>query len=187
MTTLTRRGLLATGPVGVLGALAACSSPLAKSAGEIDGEVRASREQLYASVPGAARLGAQAAGLLIIPEIIKGGLFVSGAYGEGALMIGDAVTDYISMSSAGFGLQIGAQRYSQALFFMTPEVLRDFRVTDGWELGVNAEFATPDEGSALGTSTTTINEPVYAVIYGQRGLIVGASLAGSKYSRLIRG
>ncbi len=184
MTAIHRRGFLA---LGAAGTVAACSSPpLVKTGTEIEAEVRASRDLLLQTVPGAEALNSRAAGLLIIPEILEGGLFLSGAYGEGGLLIGDALTDYVSMSAAAFGLQIGAQKYSQALFFMTQEALRDFRVTDGWELGVDAEYAVPDEGGAVGASTTTVSRPVIPYIYGQRGLIAGVSLEGAKYSRLIR-
>ena len=157
-----------------------------QSGAQIDQKVFASREELFRSVPGTLSLSQNAAGMLVIPEIYEAGLFVSGAYGEGALLIGDAVVDYISLSAAAFGLQIGGQRYAQALFFMTQESLADFRVTDGWELGVDAEFVALEDGAAIGASTTTVARPVYQVIYGQKGLIVGASLEGAKYNRIIR-
>ena len=89
-------------------------------------------------MPGAAELGAQAQGILVIPNIRKLGFFASGAYGEGALLIGPAKVDYYSMSAAGFGLTFGAAEFNQALFFMTAQALQDFRVADGWELGVDA-------------------------------------------------
>jgi hypothetical protein len=35
-----------------------------------------------------------------------------------------------------------------------------------------------------GITTTRINRPIVEVIYGQRGLQVGASLEGAKYNRI---
>jgi len=166
--------------------LAGCGTRQVNTANQIDAEVAISRRQLFQTVPGAERLAQNAAGLLIIPRILEGGFVISGAYGEGALVIGDATVDYISLAAAAVGLQIGAQRYSQALFFMTQEALADFRQTDGWELGVDAEAAVFEDAFAVGASTNTVNRPVYQVIYGQSGLIVGASLEGAKYNRLIR-
>ena len=76
--------------------------------------------------------------------------------------------------------------FSQALFFTTPEALADFRQADGWEIGVDAEVAVIDGGAGFGATNNTLSRPIYQVIYGQRGLIVGASLEGAKYNRLIR-
>ena len=56
---------------------------------------------------------------LIIPRITKAGFVLGGAYGEGALRINEAPIDYYSLASASYGLQIGAQQYSNIIFFMT--------------------------------------------------------------------
>ena len=123
---------------------------------------------------------------LIIPRITKAGLVLGGAYGEGVLRINEAPIDYYSLASASYGLQIGAQQYSNIIFFMTEEALQKFRVTDGWELGADAEVVFRDKGYSIGVSSKTISKPVYAVVFDQRGLLAGTSLVGAKYSRLIR-
>lgn len=180
--SLTRRSLILSGTAALT---AACSNPI-RTSGEINTQVTRSREILFSTVNGSRSAYERAAGVLIIPEIVEGGFIVSGAYGEGALLVGDATVDYLSVAAIAAGFQIGGQSYSQALFFSTPETLGRFRQADGWELGVDAEVATFDEGVSIGTSTTTVASPIYQVIYGQRGLIVGASLEGAKYSRIIR-
>ncbi|MEO0386309.1 MAG: YSC84-related protein [Pseudomonadota bacterium] len=182
MQDWTRRAALLGGAATAAG----CGEIAVLTQDEINRDVFASRDLLFATVPWAEELASRASGLLIIPEIVEGGFILSAAYGEGALLIGDAPVDYVSFTSTAFGLQIGAQAFSHALFFLTAEVLRQFRVTDGWELGVDAEFAVPDKGLGAGFSTTTVGRPVVATIYGQRGLLAGASFEGTKYSRLIR-
>lgn len=185
MQPWTRRSFLVTS-AGV--GLAACtSSPSLESPRDtIDRKVDEALDELYAAVPGASDLAAQAQGMLIIPQIRKVGFFASGAYGEGALIIGPAKVDYYSMSAAGIGLTFGAAEFSQALFFMTPQALQDFRVADGWELGVDAAAVVQKEGAAAGVTSTQINRPIQEVVFGQRGLIADASLSGAKYSRIIR-
>ncbi|WP_112322617.1 YSC84-related protein [Oceanibium sediminis] len=184
--SLTRRTFMVSGALGGSAALAGCGRNQLATGAELDQKVAASRAQLFDTVPGTRSLAERSAGMLIVPQIIKGGFILSGAYGEGALLVGDAVVDYISMAGAGVGFQIGAQNFSQALFFTTPEALADFRQSDGWEIGVNAEVAVFDGGAGYGASTSTVLRPIYQVLYGQRGLIVGASLEGAKYNRLIR-
>jgi len=183
MTKWTRRGFIAaTGAT-----LTACSTVgINQSRDEIEFNVSSAKSELFRTIPGTQQLADQAAGILIIPEVTSAGLFLGGAYGEGALLIGDAAVDHFSFTAASFGLQFGVQRYSHALFLMTQEALAGFRNADGWQLGIDAEYVFPDQAASFGVNTSTINLPVYAVVYGQQGLIVGATLEGAKYSRLIR-
>ena len=182
MSNWTRRGFIAA-----TGLTAACTATgISKSMDQIDLDIDAARANLFRTVPGTEQLSNQAAGVLIIPEITEAGLFFGGSYGEGGLLIGDAKVDYFSFSAASIGPQIGVQRFSHALFFMTQETLAGFRNADGWQLGVDAEFVYAEDSGSFGVSTNTMNLPVYAVVFGQSGAIVGATLQGAKYSRIIR-
>ncbi len=58
------------------------------------------------SIP-ADKLADDAAGILVFPKILKGGLIIGGQYGEGALFQNDAVKQYYSTAAASFGLQAG--------------------------------------------------------------------------------
>lgn len=166
--------------------LAACVNQIASTRGEIDTRVDSAMAEMFATVPGSEAVAQQAAGILIMPRVNKGGFIYAGSYGEGALIVGGAKVDYFQLVSASVGIQAGAQRYKHALFFMTPEALADFRTADGWELGLDAEYALPSAQGAATVTTGIFNKPVYAVIFGQEGLIAGASLEGSKYSRIVR-
>jgi lipid-binding SYLF domain-containing protein len=187
MSAWTRRSFLTTAAAA---GLAACTTPqedLGMSAGAvIDREVDVALAELYESVPGAAQLAQRAKGILVIPNIRRAGFFAAGAYGEGALIIGPAKVDYYSLSEASLGFTFGAAEFAQVLFFMTEQALQDFRLADGWELGVSAEVVVLEDGAAAGLTSTRINRPIYEVVFSQRGLLVGASLAGAKYSRIIR-
>lgn len=183
MNSITRRGFVIAGAA----TLAGCANgSITGSGAQIDSNVAAALQEMYDVIPGSRQAAQDASALLVMPSVTKGGLFIGGAYGEGALLIGNATVDYYSVASASLGWQIGGQQFSHVLFFMTPEALRDFRASDGWQIGVDAEVVVQDEGGAVGLSSTTSNRPVIAVVFGNRGLIVGASLAGMKYSRLVR-
>jgi lipid-binding SYLF domain-containing protein len=188
MSPWTRRSLLLS--VGAT-ALAACTSQPTSPTGRgaaIDQRVTTALQELFEAVPGAANLAAQADGILMIPDITTVGLIAGGAYGEGALMVGPsrAIVDYYSLSAVSFGFQAGAAAYNQALFFMTPDALQDFRVADGWQLGAGAAFVFDQEGAAAGITSTRINRPIVEVVFGQRGLQAGASFEGAKYNRIVR-
>jgi lipid-binding SYLF domain-containing protein len=181
-TGLTRRGLL----VGV-GAvvLAGCANGVGSNgAAQIDARVDATQQFLFGRYPGTEQLASQAAGVLYMPLVTEAGFGFGGSYGRGALRIGGATVDYYSATKATFGLQIGAQQYAHALFFMTPEALEEFRRSPGWAASAEVRYATPEQGASIGKETTEL-DPVIALIFGQQGLIAGATLGGVKYTRII--
>ena len=68
---------------------------------------------------------------------------------------------------------------------MTEEALAEFRASSGWAAGGDMKYAVNDRGGDLTADTTTVLAPVIAVVFGQAGLIAGASVAGTKYTRII--
>jgi lipid-binding SYLF domain-containing protein len=184
MEQISRRALLG-GAGASLMLTAACGNGVGGSgAQQIDARVSATRSFLFSRYPGTQDLAGRAAGVLYMPLITEAGFFLGGAYGRGALQIRDVTVDYYSSTKASYGLQIGAQQYAHALFFMTPEALAEFRASTGWAASADLKYATPEQGASIGKETTEI-DPVIALVFGQQGLIAGATLAGVKYTRII--
>ncbi|MBC7146162.1 MAG: twin-arginine translocation pathway signal [Thioclava marina] len=184
MTMISRRNLLAMSGAGLT--LAACGNGIGSTgAAKLDARVDATRNYLLTKFPGTSDLEAKSVGVLWMPLVTEAGFGFGGSFGRGALRINNVTVDYYAAAAASFGLQIGAQQYAHALFFMTPEALADFRSSDGWQLGADARYALPDRGGAIAASTLTSTAPVIALVFGQAGLIAGASLAGTKYTRVI--
>jgi len=182
--TISRRSLVLG--AGALPLLAACGNPLGNQNGpRIDARTDAAIEYMQQEVPGTAELVRTASGMLVMPLITEAGFGIGAAYGRGALRVGDATVDYYSALSGSFGIQIGAQQYAHTLFFMTPGALSDFRNSVGWSVGANVRYAVNTNAGTLGFDTATLAEPVIAVIYGQAGLIIGATLDGTRYTRII--
>ena len=183
MIMVSRRGILAG--AGAAALLQACGNGVgSNAAAEIDARVSATQDFLFDRYPGMRDLAARANGVLYMPLITEAGFVWGGAYGRGALRIRGVTVDYYSATKASFGLQLGAQQYGHALFFMTEQALADFRRSSGWAVSADLRYATPEEGATIGKATTEI-DPVIALIFGQQGLIAGATLAGVKYTRII--
>lgn len=178
-----RRFFLAAGGAGVM--LAGCGNGVGANGGaRLDARVDATRDFLFNRYPGTRELAAKSYGVLYMPLITEAGFGVGGAYGQGALRINDVTVDYYSTAKATFGFQIGAQQYAHALFFLTEAALGDFRRSPGWAASADVRYATPEQGGSLGKETTELS-PVIALVFGQSGLIAGATLAGTKYTRII--
>lgn len=165
---------------------AACGNGIGGRGDEtIDARVDATLNHLYATHPNSRSLAEKADGILVMPVITEAGFGVGGGYGRGALRVGGTSVDYYSATKGSFGFQIGAKQYAHVLFFMTETALNDFRHSSGWAAGADLEYAFNDQGQNLSAETTTALAPVVAVIFGQAGLHVGATLEGIKYSRII--
>lgn len=156
----------------------------ADSAQEIDINSDAALEQFYEEVRAGREFAKKAKGVLIFPSIIKAGLLVGGEYGEGALRINGKSVAYYSTAAASFGFQFGAQSKSVVLVFLTEKALADFRSSKGWEAGVNGSIAVIDKSAAGEIETQTLSNPIVAFVFAGKGLMVDASLEGSKYTKL---
>lgn len=179
-----RRGLLLAG-FAALG-LAACDNSVdSNGAATMDAAADQALNYLYGTEPATRQFGSQAAGILIIPEVTQGGLGLGGSFGRGVLRIGDVSVDYYSATQASIGFQIGVQQYSQVLFFMTNEALADFRSSSGWTAGAGVRYTVQEDALNVGVDSTRILNPVEAVVFAQSGVIAGATLDGTKYTRII--
>jgi lipid-binding SYLF domain-containing protein len=183
MTNFNRRIFLGSSSATL--ALTACGNGVGNDgAARLDARVDSTRDFLFSRYPGTRDLAQKSLGVLYMPLITEAGFGIGGGYGRGALRINDVSVDYYSATRATIGFQIGAQQYAHALFFLTEPALGEFRRSPGWAVGADVRYATPEQGASLGKETTEIS-PVIALVFGQSGLIAGATLGGIKYTRII--
>ncbi|ADJ27786.1 YSC84-related protein [Nitrosococcus watsonii] len=159
------------------------SSNLSEAA-EIDREAVAALKTLYETSPSAKMLSTQAKAVLIFPTITKAGFIGAGKYGKGALREHGKTVAYYDIIAGSFGFQAGVQKYSYALFFMTDKALNYLDASKGWEIGTGPNIVVVDSGVAKNLSSTTAREGVYSFIFGEKGLMAGIDLEGSKISRI---
>jgi len=185
MKRMSRRALLGVAAATTL-ALAACGNGIgSEGAAKLDARIDSSLNYLDSNFPGTRDLQQKSVGMLVMPLITEAGFGFGAAYGRGALRVNGISVDYYSSTQASFGLQIGAQQYAHVLYFMTEEALAEFRASSGWAAGADVEYAVNDRGANISAETTTALSPVIAVVFGQAGLLAGASVEGTKYSRII--
>jgi lipid-binding SYLF domain-containing protein len=165
-------------------ALGASSVAAKDTAAEITKNAQAALDSLYAKVPGAKALGAKANAILVFPKVTKAGLGIGGQHGQGALFKGGKTVAYYDTTGASVGLQVGAQTYGYALFFMNDKALQQLDKADGFEVGVGPTVVLLDEGKAKNMTTTTMKDDVYAFIFGQKGLMAGLGIQGNKITKI---
>lgn len=172
--------------LGATGLLSACGNGVQGQGGQrIDARADASLNYLFDTFPNTQDIRDKSVGMLVMPLVTEAGFGLGGSYGRGALRVNGATVDYYSAAQASFGLQIGAQQYAHVLFFMTNDSLQTFRTSLGWAAGADIEYALKGQGGNISAETTTSLSPVIAVVFGQAGLIAGATVEGTKYTRII--
>jgi len=154
------------------------------NASKIDKNATQALDLLLKTSPAAANLDKSANAVLVFPEILKAGMGIGGQHGEGALKKQGKTVAYYSTFAASYGLQLGAQKFGFALFFMNEESLKYLESSEGWEVGVGPSVVMVDEGMAKTLSTTTQQEGVYVFTFNQKGLMAGAGIQGSKITQI---
>jgi lipid-binding SYLF domain-containing protein len=156
----------------------------AATANEIDASVNASLDRFIKQVRGAHEFLDSAKGVLIIPKVMQGGLVVGAEYGEGALRIDGKTVGYYNIIAGSFGYQIGAQEKDIILVFMSDKVLKKFRNSKNWKAGVDAEVTVVKVGADESLNTMKFKQPVVGFVFSQKGLMAGATIEGSKFTKL---
>jgi lipid-binding SYLF domain-containing protein len=157
---------------------------LADNAAEIDRDVDSALRKLYATTPKAKELSKVAKGILVFPDVLKGGLIFGAQYGVGALRKGSQTVGYYNTVEASYGLQAGAQSFGYAMFFMNDSALEYFENSAGFEIGTGPSVVVVDAGMAKSLSSSTLQDDIYAFIFDQGGLMAGLGLKGSKITKI---
>ncbi|WP_193371411.1 YSC84-related protein [Pelagibius marinus] len=130
------------------------------------------------------KIAEDAAGILVFPKILKGGLIIGGQYGEGALFQNDTVKQYYSTAAASFGLQAGLTTFGYAVFFMNEKSLSYLDNSDGWEIGTAPNVVVVESGAAASLTTTSGRKDIYVFFFDQKGLMAGLTIEGTKITEI---
>lgn len=162
------------------------STARAADAAQLSKDAQAALQSLYADVPAAKVLGDKARAILVFPSITKAGLVIGGQYGEGVLMRGGKTVGYYSTAGASYGLQAGVQKYGYAMMFMTDAAFQALDKAEGFEVGIGPTVVVVDEGMAKNATTATLKEDIYAFVFGQKGLMAGIGIQGTKITKIAK-
>ncbi|MEM9158186.1 MAG: YSC84-related protein [Verrucomicrobiota bacterium] len=150
----------------------------------LDARIEEAIEEFYEETSAGEKLAKKAEGMLVFPSVAKAGLGMGGEYGEGALIIDGDIKQYYNVISGSIGFQIGLQSRRQILLFMDKDALKNFRDSEGWEAGVDGSVAIANLGAGGEIDMKTLNEPVVAFVFGNKGLMYNLSLEGSKFNKI---
>ena len=93
---------------------------------------------------------------------------------------------YYNIGAISFGLSFGGEKKSIVIAFMTDDALKNFKEGSGWTIGGEGSLAVITVGAGYEGSVATVNKPIIAFVFGEKGLMYDLSLNGSKVSKIDR-
>jgi lipid-binding SYLF domain-containing protein len=169
-----------------IAALATSAASFSATETQIDTRVSETLMHFDTINPANKDLGDKAAGVLVFPRVVKGGVGVGGEFGEGALQINGKTVGYYRVGAASVGLTLGLAKHSEIIMFMTPEALEKFTSSMGWSIGADAGITVISGGANGSYDTQTQQKPILAFVFADKGLLGDLSLEGSKISKINR-
>jgi lipid-binding SYLF domain-containing protein len=118
-----------------------------------------------------------AAGYAVFPSVLKGGIGVGGAHGDGVLFERGVPVGRASLTQVSVGAQLGGQEYSEIVFFETPQALAQFKRGE-FTFAAQATAVALKSGAA---ANARFKDNVAVFTSAKGGLMFEASLGGQKF------
>ncbi|MBD3789121.1 MAG: hypothetical protein IE885_01925 [Campylobacterales bacterium] len=157
----------------------------AESAAVLDAKANEAIKQFSRQVKGGAEFLKKVKGYLVFPGVVKGGFVVGAEYGEGVLRVNGRTKNYYSIASGSVGFQLGVQKTSYIIAFVSEGALRNFMKSDGWEAGVDGSITIADWGKGKDISSISYEKPIIGFVFDAKGLMYNLTLEGTKFTRII--
>jgi lipid-binding SYLF domain-containing protein len=119
-------------------------------------------------------------GYAVFPSIVKAGIVVGGAHGDGRVYTKGMIVGVSSMTQGSIGLQIGAEGYREIIFFEDEHAFKQFS-SGNFEFGADAQ-AVALKTSAQAGSAGSYNKGMATFTNSKGGLMLDVSIGGQKFS-----
>jgi lipid-binding SYLF domain-containing protein len=129
--------------------------------------------ELFRNAGAADEFFASAYGYAVFPTIAKAGFGIGGARGKGQVFIREQSAGETTMTQLTLGFQIGAQGFSQVIFFEDERSFREFS-SGSFEFGANA-------GAVAITAAASASAATSGTTAGASGGKSDAAVAGGSY------
>jgi lipid-binding SYLF domain-containing protein len=138
-------------------------------------------------------------GYAVFPTIGKAGIGIGGSYGTGQVYKGGKVTGEVSVIKGSIGFQLGAQAFSQMIFFEDKRAYDEFTsgnfefdaTASAVAITAGAQASAGTEGASAGASAgpatgkqakTSYHKGMVVFVHAKGGLMYEASIGGQKFT-----
>jgi lipid-binding SYLF domain-containing protein len=140
-------------------------------------------------------------GYAVFPTVGKAGIGIGGSYGTGQVYQGGKVTGEVSLIKGSIGFQLGAQAFSQMIFFKDKRAYDEFTsgnfefdaTASAVAITAGAQASAGTEGASAGASAgpatgkqakTSYHKGMAVFVHTTGGLMYEAAIGGQKFSHL---
>ena len=120
----------------------------------------------------------EASGYAVFPNIGKFGIGFGGARGKGEVFKDGKVIGSSTVTQVTFGYQLGAQAFSQIVFFQNKRDINRF-INGNFEFGASVSAALINKGA---NATADFKNGVAVMTFSKGGLMYEASVGGQKFT-----
>ncbi|MGH8278457.1 MAG: YSC84-related protein [Gammaproteobacteria bacterium] len=120
----------------------------------------------------------RAYGYAIYPSVGKGGFWIGGAYGDGAVYRQGRIAGVTKIIQVTIGPQIGGQAYSEIIFFRDADALATFEAGN-FNFSAQASAVAATAGAAANAAW---NNGVAVFTLAKGGLMAEATIGGQKFT-----
>ena len=156
----------------------------AKAMNEIDAAIESSLSRFTEEIQGGDTYLDGARGVLVIPRMWKAGVLIGFEFGEGALIVDGIKVQYYKALTTSLGIQVGVGSKDLIILFFDDIAMDNFLYSSGWEVGVDGAVALFPLGAAGAADTNTFKDAIVGFVFGQKGLIAGVSIEGTKFTKI---
>jgi lipid-binding SYLF domain-containing protein len=138
-------------------------------------------------------------GYAVFPTVGKAGIGIGGSYGTGQVYQGGKVTGEVSLIKGSIGFQLGAQAFSQMIFFKDKRAYDEFTsgnfefdaTASAVAITAGAQASAGTEGASAGASAgpatgkqakTSYHKGMAVFVHTTGGLMYEAAIGGQKFS-----
>ena len=154
------------------------------SAREINADANKALIEFFSEVSGTKQFLAKAKGYVVFPDIKEAGFIFGGKYGEGVLRIGDESKSYHGITSASFGMQLGAQEYSLVIVFTSNAALKKFMTDDDWETDMDFNIAMADWNNDEEIDDVDFGSNMVGFVFDSTGMMGNMTFEGTRFEKI---
>lgn len=166
--------------LGAVLALAGCTNPTPTESSDratLASESNAAIDAFNNEDPSLKDLMNKSVGYAIFPDVGKAGFFAGGSYGKGEVFEGGKKVGYADITQATFGLQAGAQSFSELILFLRPQELQNFK-SNQFALTGNLSAVIIKSGAA---ETADTSKGAVVFVRAKSGAMAEASVGGQRF------
>lgn len=155
-----------------------------KSASEIESDANATLTKFYSEVSGGKAYLEKVKGYVVFSDVVEGGFFIGGKYGEGVLRVGGKSQGYYSITSASAGFLVGAAKYSLVIALTTDAAVNKFMHDDDWESEIDVNMAMADWNSEEELDDIDFGTDMVGFVFDSKGIMGNFTLEGTRFEKI---